>query len=82
MINIRANTAKMLKDDFDIDSEVTSLLFEKGIVRESEVMKVLIKDDYIKNVKPKQKRILRNKLALKYCISISLVEKIVLQNNA
>lgn len=78
MIDIRTSAARMLKNDFQIDEKVTYLLFEKGIIKEHDIKKVLIKNEYRTKVQPKEKQLLRNKIAQKYCVSVSLVEKVVL----
>jgi len=78
MINIRADAAKMLKAEFGIPPETTAMLFEKGIIREPEMKKVLLREEYLRSVGRNGKQVLRNKLASKYCVSVSLVEKTVL----
>lgn len=78
MTNIRQETAKLLKNEFQIAESVTALLFEKGVIRESEVKKVLIREEYYKKMQPKERQRLRSKLAEKYCVSVSLIEKTVL----
>lgn len=78
MIDIRTSAARMLKNDFQIDEKVTYLLFEKGIIKEHDIKKVLIRNEYRNKVQPKEKQLLRNKIAQKYCVSVSLVEKVVL----
>lgn len=79
MTNIRQATARLLRDDFQINESVTAMLFERGILQEPSAKKVLIRDEYIKLARPKEKQRLRSKLADKYCVSVSLVEKIVHQ---
>ncbi len=77
MIRIREGIAKLLKEEFQIEPNVTQLLFERGILNEKDCKKVLIRKDYETNVGPKEKQKTRNKIAEKYCVSVSLVEKIV-----
>lgn len=77
MIDIRKDAAALLKDEFDIDPVVTGALFDKGIIREAEMKKVLLKDEYSKTVKRNGKQVLKHGLADKYCVSVHLVEKIV-----
>lgn len=81
MINIRANTAKLLKEEFNIEESVTARLFEKGILQEQLVKKVLVRDEYRKNARPKERNRLKGRLAEKYFISVALVEKIVAKKN-
>jgi|GEM_PF-6432828 len=78
MINVKKDAAKMLKEHFDIAPETTAMLFEKGIIREVEMKKVLLKQEYQTKVKRNGKQVLRYELASKYCVSVSLVEKTVL----
>jgi len=77
MINIRSSTAKLLKDEFRIDPEITEKLFERGILQEHDCKKALIKQEYDKCVKDKGRQILRTKIAEKFCVSVKLVEKVV-----
>jgi len=77
MINVKEDTASMLQEHFDIAPEITAALFEKGIIREVEMRKVLLREEYKSKVKRNGKQILRHDLAAKYCISVSLVEKII-----
>ena len=78
MINVKEDTASMLQEYFDIAPEITAALFEKGIIREPEMKKVLLKQEYQTKVKRNGKQVLRYELASKYCVSVSLVEKTVL----
>jgi len=78
MINVKEDTVKMLYDHFGISPEITARLFEKGIIREVEMRKVLLREEYKSKVKRNGKQVLRYELASKYCVSVSLVEKTVL----
>ena len=80
MINIQEATIKLFKEDYHIDEPVTAFLFEQGILQEHLAKKMLIRSEYEKKSSSKEKQRLRCKLAVKYCVSVSLVEKIVLQN--
>ena len=77
MINVKEDTARMLQEHFGISPEITARLFEKGIIREVEMRKVLLREEYKSKVKRNGKQVLRHDLASKYCISVSLVEKII-----
>ena len=77
MINVRQESAKMLKSQYNIEEEITILLFEKGIIREDIIRKILLKDEYKQRVEPNGKQILKGKLADKYCVSVELVEKVI-----
>jgi len=77
MINIKTATAKLLKDQFQISEITTSVLFEKGILNEPSMKKVLIREEYMQKVREKGKQRLRGVLSEKYCVSVSLVEKSV-----
>jgi len=78
MIDIRSRTAKLLKEDYRIDERITEMLFEKGILREDIMRKVLIKEEYKQRVQQNGKQRLRNELSQNYCVSVKLIEKIVL----
>lgn len=77
MIRIREGIAKLLKEEFQIEPNVTQLLFERGILNEKDCKKVLIKKEYEAKVEAKKKEILKDQIAEKYCISVSLVKKII-----
>jgi hypothetical protein len=80
MIHIRTDTAKLLKNEFQIEPEVTKSLFDSGFLQDQHCRDRLIRDEYNRKSEPREKQRLRNKLAEKYCISVSLVEKITLKN--
>lgn len=80
MIDIKKDTEQLLKKEFGISETVTKELFESGILHEHLMRKVLIKVEYKKKLKAKQKQLIRNKIAEKYCVSVSLVEKTVLKS--
>ena len=77
MIEIRSCTAKLLKDEFQIDPQVTELLFEKGILADHICRNVLIKQEYSERVEATGRQRLKGRIADKYCISVELVEKII-----
>jgi len=77
MINIKDQTARMLKEKYQIDEEITTILFGKGILREDILKKILLKEEYRQKVEPKGRQILKHKLAKKYCVSVKLIEKII-----
>ena len=80
MVNIRFNTAKYLKANYGIGEILTEILFEKGILQEHHMRDVLINDEFKKKIQPKEKRVLRNKIAEKYCMSTDSVKKITLKS--
>jgi hypothetical protein len=80
MTDIKRATAKLLEDEFKVDPQTTNILFDNGILDFKECRDLLIKNEYVKKVEPKEKIRLRDKLAIKYCISVSLVEKILSKN--
>ena len=77
MTDIKAGIAKLLQDDFQIERGTTERLFENGILNMQNCRNVLIKNEYKKKVQPKEKQRVKGKIALKYCISVDLVRKIV-----
>ena len=79
MIDIRGNTAKLLKSDYGIDEETTVKLFETGVLQDHVMRNVLMRKDYERQISSKEKQRVRGKLAERYCVSVSLVEKTVLK---
>ncbi len=77
MKDIRIKSAKMLKENFGIEETITGFLFEKGIIREDIMRKVLLREEYRQKVGPNGKQLLKNQLAQKYCVSIRVVERSV-----
>ncbi len=78
MTKLRTEAAKLLKEYFNIEPDVAEVMFDNGFLNELKVRDALIRLEYNKKLEPKEKIRLREKLARKYCVSISLVEKIVL----
>lgn len=80
IINIRVSVKKLLKERYNIDPEVTDEMFNSGVLKDHVCRDMLIMDEYKRKAQPKERNRLKNKLAEKYCISASLVEKIILKN--
>jgi hypothetical protein len=79
MTNIKAETAKLLESEFNISKETTEEMFRKGVLNEQSCRNVLIKEEYKRKAQPKEKIRVRNRIAERYCISVKLVEKLVLK---
>ena len=77
MIDIKCCTVKMLKDDFQIEPEITELLFEKKVLDPHDCRNALIRKEYSEKIQPKEAERLKMKLADKYCVSFDLIQKIV-----
>lgn len=77
MTDIKSATAKLLKDNFQIDPQTTDILFEEGILDFRQCRNKLIQIEYAQKAKPKCKNLLKNNLAGVYNVSVELVEKIV-----
>lgn len=77
MINIKSGTAKLMKEEFQIEEKVTQLLFEKGLIQEHDARKVLIKTEYERKVEPCGRQLLKEHIADRYCVSVATVEKII-----
>jgi len=77
MIDIRKETAKHLKDEFNIDPNVTALLFDKGVLSIGACRDMLIRVDYQRKAQHGEKQRLKGKIAERYCVSIDTIEKIV-----
>lgn len=80
MINIKAASARLLKEQYQITEDTTRILFDKGILTEPAMKKVLIREEYRQKVNGKGKQLLRGVLSERYCVSISSIEKVVLNN--
>ena len=80
MTDIKSATAKLLKDQFLINKETTESLFENKVLHEPDCRNALIRDEYKKKSRPKEKQRLKERIAEKYCISVCLVEKILSKN--
>jgi hypothetical protein len=77
MTNIKTETAKLLKNERQIEPEDTEWLFNNGLLQDQHCRDTLIRDEYKKKAKPKEKQLLKGRLAEKYCVSIELIEKII-----
>jgi hypothetical protein len=78
MISIKQQTAKLLKDEYNIDPDVTEKLFKNGVLAEHVCRNVLIRNEYqVKAPQPKEKQRVRANIAQRFCVSVSLVEKII-----
>jgi hypothetical protein len=77
MINVKAETARLLRDEFNIDPNVTALLFDKGMLSFTACRNMLIQEEYRKKAQPKERQRVRGMLAEKYCISVSFLEKMI-----
>lgn len=80
MIDIKKDTERLLKSEYGISETITRELFESGILHEHIVKRVLIRLEYKRKIKPKQKQFVKINIAEKYCVSAKTVEKIVLEN--
>jgi hypothetical protein len=77
MIKIREETAKLLKDEFQIAPETTNFLFDKGLLDFRKCRNMLVRMEYKKKAKPKCKNLIKSQLSNVYCVSVELIEKIV-----
>lgn len=77
MINIRVCTARILKDRFQIEEEVTEVLFTEGILQDHVCRNFLIKEEYFNKVDISGRQVLKNHLADRFCVSTSTIEKVI-----
>jgi hypothetical protein len=77
MTDVKAETAKLLRDEFNIDPNVTNLLFDKGMLNFKICRDILIKEEYRRKAQSKERQRLKGRLAERYCVSLELVRKIV-----
>jgi len=76
IINIKVSVKKLFKQKYNIDPEVTEQLFNSGVLKEYNCRDMLIINEFKEKAKPKEKQILRGRLADKYCVSLKTIEKI------
>lgn len=77
MIDIKSETAKHLREEFNIDPNVTALLFDKGILSYCSCRDMLIREEYRRKAEPKERNRLKEKLAEDFCLSFISIEKIL-----
>ena len=77
MIDVREGTAKMLEDDFQVDPQITETLFDFGFLDEAACRNKLIQRDFQTIPKHEPKVDAISRLSDKYCVSSSLVEKVI-----
>jgi len=71
------NTARVLRERFGIDEKTTQALFDEGFLYVSTCRNTLIKEEYEKHKRSKEKMRLKGRLAEKYSLSTDSVRKIV-----
>lgn len=76
-MNIRKDTAIFMMKCFEIEPEITSIMFDIGLLNEKECKKTLIKNEYNQKRETQQKTQLKYDLADKYCLSIESIRKYV-----
>jgi hypothetical protein len=77
MIDIKLAAAKLLKDEYGIDEQITAELFERRILFEPAIRNYLIREEYKKKATSKEKMRVRGNIGDKFCISAKMVEKII-----
>lgn len=74
---VREHTAKVLNETYGIDPEVTSELFDLGLLSEQACRNMLIKKEFrLKGIWGNKER-LKIALSEKYFVSVKLVEKVI-----
>lgn len=81
MTNIKIEISKLLKERYGIDPDVSIRMFDDGVLTYKACRDALIKQEYSKKIESKGKQRRKAKIADSYCISVKLVEKIVLNNS-
>jgi hypothetical protein len=76
MTDIKREIAKILESDYGIEPEITEALFERRILFEPAIRNALIREEYLKKIRPKEKMRVRENIAEKYCISAKMVERL------
>jgi len=77
MIDIRKSTAKLIKENLDLDEGTTQALFDIGLLDVTTSRNVLIRDEWQRCINFKRKTDLKVYLADKYALSYSAIEKII-----
>jgi hypothetical protein len=75
MQKIREGTSRYMSENFGISTATTEVMFDTGLIREDIARKVLIRDEYYQGCDHCGKTELKEKLADKYAVSLSTVEK-------
>ena len=66
-INIKVKTVELLKRNFELDAEVTTALFESGILEEHNCRRILIRDEYINLCGTEPTQATAERLRLSHC---------------
>ena len=75
--DIRKEIAKLLRDEYQISEDITAALFERRILFAPAIRNALIREEYMRKIRPKEKNLLKAKLADRYCVSFASIEKIL-----
>ena len=76
-MDVKSQTANMLKDNYGILPEVTMALFEDDVLTEYQARKALIRDRFFKQSSKLKITELKVTLAQQFCVSLSTVEKYI-----
>jgi len=74
-MNIQLEMAAYIKSEYAISQEVTLSMFDNEMLTEHQSRKVLIRNEYLKLSKKLRLTEIKEKLADKYCLSVSSIEK-------
>jgi hypothetical protein len=81
MTIVRTGTAKMLKEYFGIEPDVTELMFDNEFLSEQKCRDALIRNEFKEKSCPKEKVRIMGRLADKYSISVKMIETILYKSN-
>ena len=74
-MNIKKETAELIKSQYNIPSQVTVNLFIDELLTENQCRKILIRSEYLRTSSKLRLTEIKEMLADKYCLSLSTVEK-------
>ena len=74
-MNIQLEMAAYIKSEYAISQEVTLSMFDNEVLTEHQSRKVLIRNEYLQLSKKLRLTEIKEKLADKYCLSVSSIEK-------
>jgi hypothetical protein len=77
MVNIRKETALLIQENVNLSLDDALILFEIGLLQDHICKRILIRYEYFKKCSNGCKTQLKIKLADKYCVSMSTVEKYI-----
>lgn len=76
-MDIKNKTVQLIKNNYQLSTEITLSMFDQGLLTEHQCKKVLIRDEFVNSSTKFENMNLKKSLADKYCVSLSTVEKYI-----